>query len=120
LILEQLAKIDLPEKESQQIEGEALFFRAFSFYNLAQLWAKPFDEMTADTDLGIPLRLKPDINQPIFRSTVRETYDQIISDLNLSAQLLSEKSEYRTTPTKQAVYGLLARIFLSMENYERA
>lgn len=120
LILEQLAKIDLPEKESQQIEGEALFFRAFSFYNLAQLWAKPFDEMTADADLGIPLRLKPDINQPIFRSTVRETYDQIISDLNLSAQLLSEKSEYRTTPTKQAVYGLLARIFLSMENYERA
>ncbi|ASE60687.1 RagB/SusD family nutrient uptake outer membrane protein [Chryseobacterium indologenes] len=120
LILEQLEKIEPVPAEKNQIEGEALFFRSFSFYNVAQLWAKQYDKNTSQTDLGIPLRLKADIGEKSVRSSVEETYTQIINDLNRAATLLSVNSPYKTTPTKQAVYGLLARIYLSMEDYEKA
>lgn len=120
LILEQLEKIEPVPVEKNQIEGEALFFRSFSFYNVAQLWAKPYDKNTSQTDLGIPLRLTPDIGEKSVRSTVEETYSKIISDLNRAGTLLSVNSPYKTTPTKQAVYGLLARIYLSMEDYGKA
>ncbi|MCT4317817.1 RagB/SusD family nutrient uptake outer membrane protein [Elizabethkingia anophelis] len=120
LILEQLAKIEPVPVEKNQIEGEALFFRSLAFYNIAQLWAKPYDKNTSQTDLGIPLRLKADIGDKSVRSSVEETYTEIINDLNRAATLLSISSQYKTTPTKQAVYGLLARIYLSMEEYEKA
>jgi len=73
LILEQLEKIEPVPVEKNQIEGEALFFRSFAFYNVAQLWAKPYDKNTSNTDLGIPIRLKPDINEKSTRSTADET-----------------------------------------------
>ncbi|MBZ4190749.1 MULTISPECIES: RagB/SusD family nutrient uptake outer membrane protein [Bacteroidota] len=120
LILEQLEKIAPVPAEKSQIEGETLFFRSFAFYNVAQLWAKPYDKNTSHTDLGIPLRLKPDINEKSKRSTVEETYSKIIADLNRAASVLSVKGDYKTTPTKQAAYALLARIYLSMEDYEKA
>jgi len=120
LILEQLEKIDPVPTEKKQIEGEALFFRSFAFYNVAQLWAKPYDKNTSHTDMGIPLRLKPDINEKSTRSTVEETYSKIVADLNRAASVLSIKSDYKTTPTKQAAHALLARIYLSMEDYEKA
>lgn len=120
LILEQLEKIEPVPAEKNQIEGEALFFRSFSFYNVAQLWAKPYDKNTSRTDLGIPLRLKSDIGEKSVRSTVEETYSKIIGDLKRSVTLLSVNSLYKTTPTKQSAYGLLARIYLSMEDYDNA
>ncbi|OYD40921.1 RagB/SusD family nutrient uptake outer membrane protein [Sphingobacterium cellulitidis] len=120
LILEQLEKIEPVPVEKNQIEGEALFFRSFAFYNVAQLWAKPYEKNTAQTDLGIPLRLKSDIGEKSIRSSVEETYTKITNDLNRAVILLSVNSPYKTTPTKQAVYGLLARIYLSMEDYDKA
>lgn len=120
LILEQLEKIEPNPVEKNQIEGEALFFRSFAFYNIAQLWANPYDKNKAQTDLGIPLRLKSDIGEKSVRSSVEETYTRIIDDLKRAATLLSVTSQYRTTPTKQAAYGLLSRIYLSMEDYTQA
>ncbi len=120
VILEQLEKIDPVPVEKNQIEGEALFFRASSFYNLAQLWAKPYDKKTAQTDLGIPLRLNSDIGEKSVRASVEETYQKILTDLDRASKLLSETSPYKSTPTRQAVFGLLARIYLSMEAYDKA
>ncbi|MDA3615944.1 RagB/SusD family nutrient uptake outer membrane protein [Polluticaenibacter yanchengensis] len=120
VILEQLEKIDPIPDERNQIRGEALFFRSFAFYNISQLWSKPYNKSTAKSDLGIPLRLTSDINEKIFRSSLEETYQKITDDLKMAATLLAEKSTYKTTPTSTAAYGLLARVYLSMEDYESA
>ncbi|MBS1503668.1 MAG: RagB/SusD family nutrient uptake outer membrane protein, partial [Bacteroidetes bacterium] len=76
---------------------------------------------TALSDLGIPLRLKADIAEKVGRGTVQEVYDQIINDLNQAITLLPSVTQpYRTTPTKQAAYATLARVYLTMGDYGNA
>jgi starch-binding outer membrane protein, SusD/RagB family len=106
-------------KKRNQVKGDALFKRAYAFYNLAQLFALPFDQPTADVDPGIPLRLDADINTPSRRSTVRQTYEQILSDLLAARSLLpnSIDSAKPNRPSVPAVFAMLSRVFLSMRNY---
>jgi tetratricopeptide (TPR) repeat protein len=101
------------------VKGMALFLRAEGFYNVAQLFAMPYDPATAGSD-GIPLRLNPDLNIPSARSTVQQTYDQITNDLTQAAQLLpvSAVSQYRAN--KPAAFALLARVYLAMGKYDEA
>lgn len=109
-----------PKDATDNVKGSALFFRAFEFYNLSQIFCKPFIEATSNTDLGLPLRLSSDINIPSVRSTLQQTYDQVINDLESARELLPETPFIRTRPSRQAVDALLARVYLSMENYSKA
>ena len=102
------------------VRGQAYFFRAYGFYQLAQLFAKPYNENTSKTDPGVPLRLTSDLNAPTVRSTVQETYDQIIKDLSTSLDLLPVKPLYKTRPSKPAALAMLARTYLVMGDYGNA
>lgn len=102
------------------IKGTALFTRAFAFYNLAQEFSKPYVAATANTDLGIPLRLTANVTDRSVRSTLQATYDQIIGDLTQAQALLPKQAAIKTRPTSIAVMALLARIYLSMGMYDKA
>jgi hypothetical protein len=109
--------------EWQALKGAALFFRAFAFYNVAQLFAPVYDSSDAPNDkLGVPLRLSPDVNLPSVRSTVQQTYDQVISDLLAAVGYLpaGTPNNYRNRPVKLAAQALLARVYLSTGNYALA
>ena len=108
------------QNEWNRVKAAALFFRGYAFYDLAELFAKPYDKNTANTDLGIPLRLRPDINEKTVRASVAQTYDQIVKDLRGAAQLLPATSSIATRPDKAAAYGALARVHLSMGLFEEA
>lgn len=108
------------QNKENQVKGAALFLRSLYFFQLVQLFANQYDESSAKTDLGIPLRLTSDFNIPSVRSTVHETYIQIISDLNLSINLLPIDAGFKTRPNKVSAYALLARVYLQMGNYEKA
>lgn len=101
-------------------KGSAFVFRAKSFYEIAQIWAKAYDSSSAHTDLGIPLRLTPDFNAKTVRSTIKETYDQIINDLKHSISLLPNTPQHPFRPSKGAAYGLLSRTYLILKNYNQA
>lgn len=107
-----------------KIKGTALFYRALAFFRLAQLYAPQFDAATADKDPGIVLRLKADFNEVSARSTVQQTYEQIIDDLQTSLDLLSDDlpttTLTKTSPTKTAVYALLARVSLQKNDFAKA
>ncbi len=103
-----------------KIKGDALFVRAYRFFNLAQAFSPVYDPSIENSNLGIPLRLSSDVSEKTTRSTVKQTYDQILSDLMESANLLPEKVGNKTRPDKAAAFALLSRVLLSMQNYEGA
>lgn len=102
------------------LRGSALFYRAFAFWTVAQNYAPPYNAATAGADLGIPLRITSDINDQYGRGTVQQTYDRIIQDLQEAGNLLSPSSVNLARPNKAAAYAMLARTYLSMENYPQA
>lgn len=123
IVLDHLPKIKITTQEEsnsfKSIKGTALFYRAFTFHELAQLYCPPYSS-SASTDLGLVLRLTSNVNEQSFRSTVQETYDKIIADLKEAVALLPKTTTYPTRPTKAAAYGLLARTYLSMRDYVNA
>ncbi len=62
--------------------GVAHFFRAYTYMQLARLFAKDYDPSTAATDLCVPLVLKYDQEEKPARATVQQVYDQIKKDLD--------------------------------------
>lgn len=122
-VLDNLLNIDRAGQESQwdNIKGSALFFRAWYFTALAQLYSKQYNSSTAKTDLGIVLKLNSDPNEVSKRSTLQETYDQIIGDLEQASVLLDARlpvgMENKTRPTRTAAFALLARVHLYAGNY---
>ncbi|ACU03255.1 RagB/SusD family nutrient uptake outer membrane protein [Pedobacter heparinus] len=123
VILEGIEKIKPAANEQQEwnnVKGSALFLRAFDFFHLAQEYCKSYVASTAITEMGLPLRLEYNVNIQVKRSTLQQTYDQIIKDLDLAVDLLGSHPTYKTRPSKQAVYALLARVYLAMENYDQA
>lgn len=123
LVLESLSSISQSAENREEwtaIKGTALFHRSYSFLNLTWTFSKAFDEATADSDLGIDLRLESDFNIPSKRSTVREAYQQVLHDTKEAVIYLPDASGHVFRPTKRAAYGLLARTYLSMRNYDSA
>jgi tetratricopeptide (TPR) repeat protein len=51
---------------------------------------------------------------------MQQSYTQIIKDLMTCASLLPENPLYKTRPSKPAAFAMLARVFLSMGNYDKA
>ncbi|WP_400261341.1 RagB/SusD family nutrient uptake outer membrane protein [Sphingobacterium sp. SG20118] len=120
LVFSTLEEIATDESNYKVIRGSALFYRAFAFYHLAQLFCKPYTASTANTDLGIPLRMSPDPNEISTRGTVQEVYDRITTDLTEAISLLPVAVQVKSRPSKAAAYGALARVYLSMEDYANA
>lgn len=108
--------------EWNRTKGWALFARAFAFYDLAQSFCNTYDNNTASTDMGVPLRLTPGIDKILPRATLQQTYDQILVDLQSARTLLNNdlSVQFRNQPSKAASFALFARIYLSMRSYTKA
>lgn len=102
------------------LKGAALFFRAYAHFHVAQIYAKPYDAATASQDLGIPIRLSPNIEDKSFRGSVQQNYDLIIKDLLEAINLLPITSSIQSRPNKVAAYAELARVYLAMADYPNA
>ncbi|MBL1408351.1 RagB/SusD family nutrient uptake outer membrane protein [Sphingobacterium faecale] len=122
IVLECLEKISPridEQEEFNDIKGAALFFRARSHYNLAVQFCEPYTPGINDQALGVPIKLRSDIEASIVRSTLGETYKQIIEDLKEAIKLLRPNlPSIKLTPSRPAAIGLLARCYLSMADYE--
>jgi SusD family. len=104
----------------RNVKGTALFCRAIDYFNLTQLFCKPYKSISSDSELGLPLRLTPNVNEQHSRASLKRTYEQVLHDLIQSCDLLPIEPKYKTRPSKGAAYALLCRIFLNMEDYNQA
>src|SRR5690606_8352446 len=100
--------------------GSALFFRAFTYYQLAQLFCNVYDPEHASTQLGLPLRQEADITVSVPRADLKATYDLILDDLAEAGKLLPLYGEIYERPSRIAVDALLARVYLQLADYDKA
>lgn len=120
VVLEGVAKYGNNTSDWRNIKGQAVFFRGYAYWQLAQEFCKAYDEQTAGSDAGLVLRASSDPNSKSARATVGQTYQQIISDLSAAAAFLPVTVVTKTRPGRAAAYAVLARACLSMRLYDKA
>lgn len=120
--LQEITVDPLQAGRKDNIEGTCRFHRSYAFYNLLQLYARPYDATTAETDTGIALVLTRDKDTDYRRSSMKTSYETVIADLIKASQLLPLLPDKvkRHKPSKVAAWALLARTFLSMRDYPSA
>jgi len=102
----------LTATEKNKIVGEAYFIRALGYFDLARGWG------------GVQLQLKPttDLNglKGVKRSTLDQTYDQVLADLTQAEQLLPEDATTRNRAQKSVARALRARLHLYRKQWADA
>lgn len=99
--------------------GEAYAYRAWAMFQLVQIYSKRYIAGGAnnDPDGGIVLRLQKG-EEPLPRSTVAQTYQQIEKDLDASIVLLTGKTRvHKSHFTDKVVKGIKARVYLLQGRY---
>lgn len=105
----------------QEILGEAMGLRGMVYFDLARTFAYPWIRAGASSQ-GLPLKLSSD-EVVVERSSLGETYEQILLDLQTAHDLLPENTwEPGSTKylTKTGVKALMARIYLYKQDWENA
>lgn len=120
IVLDGITKFDQENSQVKLLKGQAMFFRAFAYYNLAQIFCVQYEKGKAEIDLGLPLRLNAEVNELQKRSNLQQVYDLIISDLKQASEYLKDNATYFTRPTKIAAQAMLSKVYLNMQDYNNA
>ncbi|MGY0407039.1 MAG: RagB/SusD family nutrient uptake outer membrane protein, partial [Polaribacter sp.] len=103
--------------EVDQMMGENYYIRALVFFQMGNIFGKPYNQ--GRSNLSVPLKLTSDVNDLPDRNTVGEVYDQVIKDL-LKAEALMSINKGPSFASKEAAEALLSRVYLYMEDNEKA
>ncbi len=116
-VLENHGSIEMSDADHDRFEGEALFIRGMSHFNLVNHFAQPFGYTQENSHLGIVVKTSSE-PLPQTRNTVKEVYDQVIADLQRAAELLPEENGIYAN--KYAAEAWLAKVYFQMNDYARA
>ncbi|WP_417885553.1 RagB/SusD family nutrient uptake outer membrane protein [Zunongwangia sp.] len=123
VISEVLTSNNGTEAEKASLQAEALVHRAYIFLDLVNIFGKAYDAETSETDLGIPMFTEPTVTEDITRASVKEVYDQIVSDLQqaIDGGLSPKRTGIEVGfPSLASAHALLARTYLYMGRYAEA
>lgn len=114
------------DADKSRLKAEALTMRAWSYFNLVQIYAKRYDAAsTPNAQLGVSMPLSVSQTQ-LPRSTVEEVYTQIKKDLADAIAAFATASAPPSGPqTKshlnvRAAWAIRARVALTMQDYVNA
>lgn len=110
VVLDNIDAVEMDESLKTRMKGEALFLRAFFYFNLTEQYG------------GVPLILEsPNLSQgELPRSTKEEVVNQIIADLDAAGAILPSSASDPGRATKGAAIGLKARVLLFNEKWAEA
>ena len=113
----------ISQAEYDQYRSEALTIRAFCYFDLMQMYCKPY-HMGNGANRGLPLRLtanKSAADNDLAPSQVSEIYTQILSDLNAAEGMaISDFGNGHLNITrihKNTIIAFKTRIYLHMHNW---
>ena len=127
MVLDAAEQLNVSSDEEQmrlrKVKGEAYFMRAFYYLTLANLYGKPYNPQTAETEPAVPIKTSANVEDKQYdRASVAAVYQQIVDDLAASENCFSNTSE----PTSiyhagmEAVYILRSRVALYMQDWQTA
>lgn len=115
-----------PQADKDHIKGQALAYRAWSYWNLVQTYAKRYDWTNVpNSQMGVPLVLEP-TDQGLPRESVENVYAQINADLTEAIALLDGKTPPAGSATPKShisadiAKGIKARVALTMGDWTTA
>jgi hypothetical protein len=109
-----------PQDEKKYAKGQALVYRAFTHFQLVQLYGKRYIKGQDNVQLGVPIVLKA-TSEKFTRSTVEQVYAQINKDLDEAIVLLDGYSRpNKSHLNKNVALGLKARVALVQQNWDLA
>ncbi|MFP5040749.1 RagB/SusD family nutrient uptake outer membrane protein [Parasediminibacterium sp. JCM 36343] len=117
-----LESLSLADSNKNFIQGSAFFLRGMAHFEMVRLLAQPYGYSPDNSHLGIPLRVNT-IPNSLLRSTVKQVYDQVISDLKAADSLLPTAPLGTTkyyTATKYAAEAYLAKVYFQMNDFANA
>ncbi|WP_159451617.1 RagB/SusD family nutrient uptake outer membrane protein [Pedobacter africanus] len=109
------------EAYKSRVRAEAKASRAYFNMLLVNYYGKPYNPATASSDPGIPLVKEADVSATSFtRASVKEVYDNMISDLLESIPLIPVDQPHRQRMTKAAAEMTLAKLYWYKGDYSSA
>ncbi len=115
----------ISQEEYDQYKSEAIALRAICYFDLLQLYAKPYNQGSG-ANPGLPLRLiaqKSAEGNDLARSTVTEVYAQILKDLNEAEPLaISDYDDDLLNTTrihKNTIIAMKTRVYLHMQDWAK-
>lgn len=108
------------DADKKQIYAEAQVHRAFTYWVLVNTYAKQYDSTTAGADLGVPMVVSSDLYASLKRGSVQAAYDLILNDLLAAVDALPDLPDYNTRPSRAGAYAVLARVYLSVRQFDKA
>ncbi|HYG37516.1 MAG TPA: RagB/SusD family nutrient uptake outer membrane protein [Cytophagales bacterium] len=95
----------MSEASRNQVIGEGYFLRGLHYFNLVRMFGE------------VPVRTEPltNVDQiPKAKSTIKEVYDLIISDLQKAEELMSAEENLEGRANKIAAQALLSKVYLHL------
>jgi len=117
------ATIEGNQSDKEQLIGEAYALRAMQYFELINLYAKPYNKLTANTDAGVPITLEYDAEKEFLVQTVEDVYALILSDLTMAESLINiQKQEvgYNYRFSMIAVKAFKSRVYLYQQDWQKA
>lgn len=119
----------ITEEQCNSFEAEARFLRALALHEAMVFFAQPYKKTADASHYGVPVVTVPcnnidAVNEALKsgRATAKETYEQIVGDLNFAESYLPETrsgSMKISRATKGAAIALKTRVYLHMADYEK-
>ncbi len=108
------------DEDRNAVRGQCHFLRASYYYFLVNLYAKPYDKITALRDPGVPIKLTHYVEDKDYtRASVDSVYQVIVSDLKLAIDYLGT---YRPTTIRraglEAAQTFLSRVYCYMGKWD--
>lgn len=124
LILTNLSKVSGGDDEKQKLKAEAHFVRAYSYFQLANVYCLPYTEANKE-ELGLPIKVSTSFEESTERASLEDTWRFIEADLQealtLSRNLEKVNNKNRIWRASEvAIHAFAARYYLSLHDYVNA
>lgn len=122
-VIENKDNIEGDAETIDELVGEAFALRAMQYFELVNLYSKPFNLATAEGDPAVPIVTKYETEVDYPASTVKEIYDFILEDLKMAENLISvdkQSTGFNYRFSRVAVKAFKARVFLYLGEWQDA